>query len=81
MFAGNLTAAAVDHQGQLLVQVGHVQPLVVLELLHGLTERDGVRAPGVPGRPTAHTLRLAGLHTLEEVVVLRLLAGLLRPVE
>ena len=40
-----------------------------------------MRTPGVPGRSTAHTPRLAGLHTLQEVVVLLLLAGLLRPVE
>ena len=46
-----------------------------------MTERDGVRTPDVPGRPTPHTLRLAGLHALQEVVVLLLLAGLLRPVE
>ena len=56
----------------------------MLELLHGLTERDGVRTPDVPGRSTPHTPRLAGLHALQEVVVLLLLpllAGLLRPVE
>ena len=55
----------------------HVVALVLLQLLHGLTERDGVRTPGVPGRSTAHHPRLAGLHTLQEVVVL-LFAGLLR---
>ena len=49
--------------------------------LFGLTEREGGRTPDVPGRTTAHPPRLAGLHTLQEVVVLRLLAGLLRPVE
>ena len=49
--------------------------------LFGLTEREGGRTPGVPGRTTAHHPRLAGFHTLQEVVVLRLLAGLLRPVE
>ena len=53
----------------------------MLELLHGLTERDGVRTPDVPGRSTANLPRLAGLHALQEVVVLLLLAGLLRPVE
>ena len=54
---------------------------MVLELLHALTERDGERTPDVPGRSTAHPPRLAGLHALQEVVVLLLLAGLLRPVE
>ena len=54
---------------------------MLLELDHGLTERDGVRTPDVPGRSTAHTFSLAGLHALQKVVVLLLLAGLLRPVE
>ena len=40
-----------------------------------------MRTPDVPGRSTAHHPRLAGLHTLQEVVVLLLLAGLLRSVE
>ena len=40
-----------------------------------------MRTPGVPGRSAAHHPGLAGLHTLQEVVVLLLLAGLLRPVE
>ena len=41
-----------------------------------------MRTPDVPGRSTAHHPRLAGLHALQEVVVLLLLlAGLLRPVE
>ena len=56
----------------------------MLELVHGLTERDGVRTPGVPGRSTPHHPRLADLHALQEVVLLPLhllLAGLLRPVE
>ena len=52
-----------------------------MELVHGLTERDGVRTPDVPGRSAAHHPRLAGLHTIQEIVVLLLLAGLLRPVE
>ena len=50
-------------------------------MVHGLTERNGGRTPDVPGRTTAHTPGLAGLHTLQEVVVLLLLAGLLRPVD
>ena len=53
----------------------------MLELGPSLTERDGGRTPDVPGRSTAHSLGLAGLHTLQEVVVLLLFAGLLRPVE
>ena len=40
-----------------------------------------MRTPGVPGRSTPHHPRLAGLHALQEVVVLLFLAGLLRPVE
>ena len=39
------------------------------------------RTPDVPGRSTPHPPGLAGLHTLQEVVVLLLLARLLRPVE
>ena len=71
-------------QDHLQIIIRRLQHLVVLELLHSLTERDGVRTPGVPGRSTPHTPRLAGLHALQEVVVLlplSLLAGLLRPVE
>ena len=81
MFTGNFTAAVVEHYNQLLLQVTQVQSLVLVQLLHGLTERDGGRTPGVPGRSTAHPPRLTGLHTTKEVVVLLLLAGLLRPVE
>ena len=81
VFARHQTAGVVDDHLLFIVDVEPVQPLVLLELDHGLTERDGVRTPDVPGRTTAHTLRLAGLHTLQEVVVLLLLAGLLRPVE
>ena len=40
-----------------------------------------MRTPDIPGRSTAHPLRLVGLHALQEVVLLLLLAGLLRPVE
>ena len=40
-----------------------------------------MRTPDIPGRSTPHLPRLAGLHALQEVVVLLLLAGLLRPVE
>ena len=40
-----------------------------------------MRTPDVPGRSTAHPPCLAGLDALQEVVVLLLLAGLLRPVE
>ena len=40
-----------------------------------------MRTPDVPGRSTAHTPGQAGLHARQEVVVLLLLAGLLRPVE
>ena len=76
------------HKCLLLADVDKVKVylLVLLQLLHGLTERDGVRTPDVPGRSTPHTPRLAGLHALQEVVVLLLLllpllAGLLRPVE
>ena len=72
-------------QNHLQIIIRRLQHLVVLELLHSLTERDGVRTPDVPGRSTPHTPRLAGLHALQEVVVLLLLlpllAGLLRPVE
>ena len=50
-------------------------------MVHGLTQVDGGRTPYIPGRLTAHHLGLAGLDTLQEVVVLLLLAGLLRPVE
>ena len=78
---GQLTAGVVDDHLLLQVHIGPVQPLVLLELLHGLTERNGVRTPGVPGRSTPHHPGLAGLHALQEVVVLLLLAGLLRPVE
>ena len=66
------------------VEKSHIQFLMLVQLVHGLTERDGVRTPDVPGRSTPHTPRLAGLHALQEVVVLLLLpllAGLLRPVE
>ena len=64
------------------VEKSHIQFLMLVQLVHGLTERDGVRTPGVPGRSTPHHPRLAGLHALQEVVVLLLLlAGLLRPVE
>ena len=81
VFTGNL-APSLSHDLPLLVgEIVHVQPLVLIELLHGLTERDGLRTPDVPGRTTTHPPRLAGLHALQEVVVLLLLAGLLRPVE
>ena len=52
-----------------------------MKLVQCLTERDGVRTPDIPGRSTPHTPGLAGLDALQEVVVLLLLAGLLRPVE
>ena len=80
-FTWNVAASLVDNQLLLALKVSLVQLLMVLELLHGLTERDGVRTPDVPGRSTPHTPGLAGLHALQEVVVLLLLAGLLRPVE
>ena len=54
---------------------------MLLELLHCLTERDGQRTPHIPGRSAPDISRLAGLHALQEVVVLLLLTGLLRPVE
>ena len=81
VITGNITARGVDNHCLMKVDSFCVQDFVLMELVHGLTERDGVRTPGVPGRSTAHTLRLAGLHTLQEVVVLLLLTGLLRPVE
>ena len=84
MFTGNFTAAVVEHYNQLLLQVTQVQSLVLVQLLHGLTERDGGRTPGVPGRSAAHPPRQTGLQTLQEVVVLLLLllvTGVLRPVE
>ena len=40
-----------------------------------------MRTPDVPGRSAAHQPRLTSLYTLQEVVVLLLLARLLRPVE
>ena len=54
---------------------------MLLELLHCLTERDGGRTPHIPGWSAPDISRLTGLHALQEVVVLLLLAGLLRPVE
>ena len=81
VFTGNLAASLVDNHLLLTVKVSRVQALVLLELLHGLTERDGGRTPGVPGWSTPRHPGLAGLHTLQEVVVLLLLAGLLRSVE
>ena len=81
VFAGGF-APSLSHDLPLLVSdKKKVYPLVLCELLHGLTERDGVRTPDVPGRSTAHPPRLAGLHALQEVVLLLLLAGLLRSVE
>ena len=81
VFTGN-SAATLSHDCLLLVEAEFlVDPLVLIQLVHSLTERDGLGTPGVPGRSTAHSPRLAGLHTLQEVVVLLLLAGLLRPVE
>ena len=81
VFTGNLAASLVDNHLLLTVKVSRVQALVLLELLHGLTERDGVWTPGVPGRSTPHHLRQAGLHALQEVVMLLLHTGLLRSVE
>ena len=78
---GNIAASLVDNHLLVALKAGVIQLLVVLQLLQCLTEREGGRTPGVPGRSTAHPPRLAGLDTLQEVVVLRLLAGLLRPVE
>ena len=78
---GNATASLVNNNLLFAKKENCVLLLMLLELVHGLTERDGVRTPDVPGRSTPHHPRLAGLHALQEVVVLLLLAGLLRPVE
>ena len=73
-FTGNVAASPVDNYLLLaVVKVGLVQHLMMVELLHGLTERDGVRTPD---RSTPHPPRLACLQALQEVVVLLLLAGL-----
>ena len=77
-----LRFASITHDLPLLISgEKKVYPLVLCELVHGLTERDGGRTPDVPGRSTTHHPRLAGLHATQEVVLLLLLAGLLRPVK
>ena len=70
----------VDDHLLLVVDFQPVEALVLLELVHSPTELDVLRAPGVPGGSAAHPSSLAGLDTLQEVVLL-LLAQLLRPVE
>ena len=80
VFTGNSTPSLGQDRLLLVSPELRVDHLVLVQLVHCLTERDGVRTPGVPGRSTPHHPRLAGLHALQEVVVL-LLAGLLRPVE
>ena len=84
VFTGNSTPSLGQDRLLLVSPELRVDHLVLVQLVHCLTERDGVRTPGVPGRSTPHHPRLAGLHALQEVVVLLLLlllAGLVRPVE
>ena len=81
VFTGNSTPSLGQDRLLLVSPELRVDHLVLVQLVHCLTERDGVRTPGVPGRSTPHHPRLAGLDALQEVVVLLLLAGLLRPVE
>ena len=54
VFAGHQTAGVVDDHLLLVVDVKPVEVLVLLELLHSLTELDVLRAPGVPGGSAAH---------------------------
>ena len=65
--AGQLTAGVVHHQLLLQVDVAPVEGLVLLELLHSLTQLDVPRAPGVPGGSAAHPPGLTvGSHQSEK---------------
>ena len=65
--AGQLTAGVVHHQLLLQVDVAPVEGLVLLELVHSVTQLDVPRAPGVPGGSAAHPPGLTvGSHQSEK---------------
>ena len=80
VFTGRETVGVVDDDLLLVVEVCPVHLLVSLQLVHVGADRNVRSGVGVPGRSAAHLQGLAGLDTLQEAVLLSLLAGLVREV-